>query len=194
MPAALKPGTNGKLGPADLTPVYFPGYGWSSLEPHAKRAWDCLVFACFQATGQTLSVTPGGAYRSYAAQVNAFNQRMSPFYNPFTCTLITRTWDTKTYWLKRGYAPCATPGKSNHGWGLAADLAIWTGGHLTGVTSNKAVWTFVVDRAVDFGFSWEGAAPGAPGFEPWHLRHVLGDDVSPAVKAIEAWFAAVAPK
>jgi hypothetical protein len=194
MPSTLAKASNGHLNPlGQSTPVYFPGYGWGALEPTTKRCWDAFAVACLAATGKTLSVTPGGAYRSYEAQVAAFNQRMSPTYNPLTCTTTTRTWNGKKYWLKRGFSPCATPGTSNHGWGLAVDTAIWPGAgqRLAGITSDPKVWTWVKDNAVSFGWSWEGAREGQPGFEPWHLRHVTGDVIPAPVLAIEKYFAGI---
>ena len=212
MPTSLKPGTNGRLGPCDLKEAFFPGLGHQSMYVTAARAWAVLALKVFQDTGVTITATPGGVYRSFEAQENAFDIRMSPFYNPLTCTTTTRTYLSKKYWLKRGYAPVAAPewfdkalgvwrGGSNHGWGLAIDTAIWNGRKAVAITSNLAVWRSLARWAPQLGFSWEGVnvpgnwEPGMPapaGFEPWHIRYVLGDVVPQLVKDTEAWFAAQA--
>ena len=191
---------NGRLPFTLLTPVYFPGVGHLSLHPQAARAWNAMAVVCFAETGQKLSTT--GTYRWYDAQVLLFNQRMSPIYNPITCTTTTRLWNNKRYWLKRGFAPCATPGTSNHGWALAVDTAIAGPNKVLGITTNLSVWRWLSRNAVSFGWSWEGAkVPGnwepgqvAPaGFEPWHIRYVAGDTTPKRVLDVEAFFAGAKP-
>ena len=191
-PANLTGQTNGKLSPFVLAPVYFPGYGHRSAHSNAVRCWNALAIHFHLATGKTLTVTPGGAYRTYDMQVSAFNVRMQSWYNPLTCTTTTRLWNGKKYWLKRGYAPVATPGTSNHGWGLAFDMALWTGTSIVGITSNTAAWKWIVDNYAKYGFSHEGAKPGTPGYEPWHIRLVCGDAIPPVVLELEAFFKAAA--
>lgn len=192
-PANLDGKLNGRLPVTVLQSVYFPGYGHRSVHTNAARAWNAFALKFHLATGKTLTVTPGGAYRTYDAQLAAFNTRMSSWYNPLTCTTITRTWNGKTYWLKRGYAPVAVPGTSNHGWGLAFDMAYFAGAGqpLQGVTSNWVAWKWIQDNAVAYGFSWEGAKPGEKGWEPWHIRYVTGDTIPKPVLDLEAFFAAV---
>lgn len=209
IPAGLE---NGKLTACQLTAVMFPGIGHLSLHPVAARAWNMLAGLCHAATGASLSAT--GTYRTYQAQVNAFTTRMSlgPF-NPAahrvdsTGRPITRTWMGSVYYLRKGYEPVAAPpdpkvpgSGSNHGWGIAVDTAWFVpsapgtvpiaGSPLKGITSHAAGWAWLVENAVSLGWGWEGAAPGTAGYEPWHLRHLHGDDVSQRVKDCEAWFAA----
>jgi LAS superfamily LD-carboxypeptidase LdcB len=191
---------NGQLPFTLLKPVYFPGVGHLSLHPQAARAWNAMAVVCFAETGQKLSTT--GTYRSYDQQVQLFNQRMSPIYNPITCTTTTRFWNKKRYWLKRGFAPCATPATSTHGWALAVDTAIAGPSKVLGITTNLSVWRWLSRNAVSFGWSWEGVkVPGnwepgqvAPaGFEPWHIRYVAGDTTPQRVLDVEAFFAGVKP-
>lgn len=191
-PTTLTGATNGKLPLAALVSVFFPGYGHRSVEKTAARCWGVFALKCLQATGKTLTVTPGGAYRTYDQQVAAFNTRMTT--NPLLARVpfITRTWNGTKYYLKRGYAPVAVPGTSNHGWGIAFDTAIWNGATAVGITSDPKVWSWVQANADLYGFSWEGALPGQPGFEPWHLRMYTGDKVPEAVLEVERYFAAVA--
>ena len=189
IPAGL---VNGKLSPCQLAPVFFPGVGMIGVYPAAKRAWDMFAAVCHADTGLKLTITSAAdAYRSYDRQVAAFNKRMSPSYNPLTCTTTTRTWNGTKYWLRRGFAPVATPGTSNHGFGIAFDIAWYIGGKQVGIQSSTAGWQWIVKNAVLFGFSWEGALPPSTMFEPWHIRHLFGDDVSPLVKDCEASFTTV---
>lgn len=193
-PADLKDGTNGKLGPCQLAPVFFPGYGWSSLHTLAKRAYEAMLVAAQAVVPPKLklTVTPGGAYRAWQRQYDAFMERMSP---TDTGTGITRIYNGKVYWLKPGWAPVAAPewrdnlgvwhGGSNHGWGLAIDLALWDGMRSLGITTNTKVWQWLQENAESFGFSWEGAKPGEKGWEPWHLRYVAAEKVPQRVLDIE---------
>jgi len=200
MPADLRNVQNGKLPFTLLTPVYFPGVGHLSLHPQAARAWNAMAVVCFAETGVKLSTT--GTYRSYDAQVQVFNQRMSPVYNPITCTTTTRTWNGKRYWLKRNCSPVAVPGTSNHGWAIAIDTAIHAPGKVLPITSNLTVWRWLQRNAAGFGWSWEGVkVPGnwepgqvAPaGFEPWHIRYVAGDRTPKRVLEVEQFFAGAKP-
>ena len=190
MPANLTGQVNGKLGPCHLRPVYFPGIGNRDLHPLAADAFECLNVACFAATGYKLSTV--GAYRSYASQERVFLERYTPTYSPLAnVTTSTRTWQGKKWFLRRRMAPVATPGTSNHGWGIANDVAIFDGGKVVGITSVAKVWSWVQANAESFGLSWEGARPGQPGWEPWHLRYVAGDKVPARIVDMKAWFAAV---
>lgn len=191
---------NGRLPFTLLTPVYFPGVGHLSLHHQAARAFNALGVACFAETGHKLTTT--GCYRSYDQQVQLFMQRMSPVWNPVTCTTTTRTWNGKRYWLKRRCAPCAVPGTSTHGLGLGNDVALYVNSKVVGITSNVSVWRWLTRSASDFGMSWEGVKvpgdwlPGQPapaGWEPWHLRYVAGDRTPKRVLDIEAFFAGVKP-
>ena len=190
---------NGKLGPCDLHPVFFPGTGNLDCHTYTARAVGAMQAVCLADTKLHLSAT--GAYRSYEQQVNAFNTRYTSSYLPVRNVLTSqRTWNGQTYYLRRGMSPVAVPGTSNHGYGIAVDFAWWTGVNLSGLTdiagithaSYKTGWEWVQANAVSFGFSWEGARPGQPGWEPWHLRHIVGNDVSPRVLQVEAFFAALA--
>jgi hypothetical protein len=186
---------NGKLGPCDLTAVFFPGVGHLSLHPVAAEAFQWMQIICFNETGLHLSTT--GAYRSYSEQVTVFLQRYTPTYDPkVNVTYSQRVWDGKRYWLKRrvadgvssGLAPVAVPGTSNHGYGIAVDCGWWTGvdepglKDIRGVTAYSKGWDWIVANAETFGFSWEGARPGQAGWEPWHLRYVLGN--APSLRLI----------
>lgn len=91
----------------------------------------------------------------------------------------------KRWYRLKDVVPVATPGTSNHGWGIAIDVAEWNGRSIVGITASKA-WPWLKANAVSFGFSWEWSAETK---EPWHIRHLHGNDVSQRVKDVEAWFA-----
>lgn len=186
LPSSTGPLVNGKLTPCQLTSVFFPGVGHLSLHPITARAWNAMAIAVHAELKKTLSTT--GTYRPYDAQVQVFQQRYTSTYVPGRNVLTNkRVWNGKTFYLRRGMSPVAVPGTSNHGYGIAIDTAWWVGAGkpVTNITSDAAGWQWMQDNAVAFGFSWEGAHPGQPGWEPWHLRYVLGDKVSPRVTSVE---------
>lgn len=197
LPAGISPSMNGKLGPCQLTAVTVPGVGHLSLHPTAARAWNALQVSLYAATGLSLSAT--GAYRSYDAQVQVFEARYTPTYNPLVNVLTsTRTWLGKKWYLRRKMFPVAVPGTSNHGLGIAVDMGFWTGQHLPGLADVAAVtdsryvkgWDYLTEHAERFGWSWEGAKPGQAGWEPHHIRYVAGDNIPQAVLDVEAFIAA----
>lgn len=186
LPADLAGVENGKLVPCQLKSVYFAGVGHLSLHPLAARSWDAMAAACFGATGEKL--TTEGTYRPYEAQERVFRERYTDTYLPVRNVLTSqRQWQGKTWYLRRSKAPVAAPGRSNHGWGLAVDLAVFKGGKRLSVTSVGPVWDWLVGNAVSFGFSWEGARPNQAGWEPWHLRLVTGDNVPKRVLEVESY-------
>lgn len=146
LPDDLKGITNGKVPAALLRRAH----GGGTLHHVAADAWHAMVEAAQQ---DGIKLGNVGAYRSYDAQVALFAQRYTRIPNG---SKTTRTWNNKRYWLRRGVAPSATPGTSNHGWGIAIDVAnVGTGGRLT----------WLLNNAARYGFSWELQD------EPWHIRH-----------------------
>ena len=198
LPASAKGGPleNGKLQPCDLEAVWFPGVGHLSLHKYTARAFQAMQVVCFAQTGLHLSGT--GAYRSFESQLTLFNQRYTPTYNPLVNVLTSqRTYQGKTWYLRRNMAPAASPGTSNHGYGIAVDAGWWTGvdapglTDIAGITSKASGWKWLQDNYESFGFSHEGARPGQSGWEPWHLRHVVGNDVTQRVKDTEKFLGIV---
>lgn len=179
-------GRNGKLGPCQLTPVHFPGRGWLSMYSTAARAWTWVAAICKAETGADLTaVSAGDVYRSYEMQLRVFEQRYTPTYVPVRNVLVDGRGgpDGKRWYKRRGVAAVASPGTSNHGYGLAIDVAVWNGRDVVGITSSAA-YTWLLGNAESLGFSWEVQA------EPWHLRYCLGDEVPQRALDCEAWVAA----
>lgn len=201
---------NGRLGPCDLTSIYMAGVGMVGIGKTTCRAAAAMQVICKAETGYDLTcASAADVYRSAQRQYDAFKGSYRKWYNPLTCVLTSRRVDEDgTLWYKlRSQSAKASIGylgrvgffpQSNHGKGIAWDLgifrpgALYQSGSVLGITAIPAVWQWVQDNADSFGFSWEGAAPGQPGWEPWHIRHVLGDNVSQRVHDVEAWFAAAA--
>ena len=179
MPSDLEHQSNGRVNASLLRPV-----GSGRLHHLAARAFDALyVNAIAHAPGGLhLTATYGGWYRSYADQESLFRRRYSPNGEGGGC----KTWEGKR-WCKKDskLATAATPGKSNHGWGLAIDTA-YDDDLSDGVGSDDAAWIkshegwpWLLANAHRFGFSWELQS------EPWHIRYVAGDRVPAEVLAWE---------
>lgn len=125
-------GNNGRLSKSNLTPI--PG---GFLNKDAGAAWNAMYAHILRATGEKVSVNgPDSSYRVYSRQV---------------------FW--KTWWCNRGRCGnAATPGTSNHGWGLAVDVPTRT--------------RQLIDRyGAEYGWAkkWSDAQ-----HEPWHLKYKSG--------------------
>lgn len=142
---------NGKLPQRLLAPAH----GGGQLHHIAAAAWKKLVEA---AAKDGVELDNVGAYRTYDQQVSLFKDRYQATPNG---SKTTRRWNGITYYLKQGKAPSATPGTSNHGWGLAIDVA--------NIGSGKRL-EWLLKNAPQMGWSWEMQE------EPWHIRYVKGDE------------------
>lgn len=161
LPISLKNVDPGKLHPSLLRKIPQGG----QLHYLVADAWNAMVDAA-KADGIELKPTSSGdAYRSYDAQKAGFLQRyqLEPITNQ-----STKTFEGKTWYLKKGMAMLATPGKSQHNLGLAVDV------HSAG-DPKRLKW--LIANVLKFGFSWE-VVPS----EPWHIRYTEGDAVPQAVK------------
>jgi hypothetical protein len=120
-----------------------------------------------KAEGVELKPTSSGdTYRDYETQKKGFLTRYQ--LEPVAGT-STKTFEGKTWYLKKGMAMLATPGKSQHNLGLAVDVHS---------ASEQKRLNWLIANVKEFGFSWE-VVPS----EPWHLRYVNGDNVPASVKA-----------
>ena len=163
LPAVLKGAENGRLPVSVLVDIS----GGGKLVSPAARAWEAMHDAAMSAVGVKpfKPTSSADAYRSFPQQLAGFMSRFVDAPNPNT-TDTTRTYLGKKWYMKKGVAPMASPGTSNHGWGLAVDVASMNSAKLTWLLAN-------VDR---FGFSWEAQS------ENWHIRYVAGDKIPAAVK------------
>jgi hypothetical protein len=162
LPKDLKGIEPGKL-PANLLKAV-PGGG--KMHWIAAAAWTAMVEKA-KAEGVELKPTSSGdTYRDYESQKKGFLSR-------YTLDKVdgtsTKTFEGKTWYLKKGMAMLATPGKSQHNLGLAVDVHS---------ASEPKRLNWLIANVKEFGFSWE-VVPS----EPWHLRYVNGDNAPAAVKA-----------
>lgn len=161
-PADLKGVTPGKVPDSLLRPVK----GGGKMFWIAACAWDAMVEKA-KAEGVELKPTSAGdTYRTYESQLGAFKQR---YQLEDTGTGSTRTFEGKKWFLKKGMAPLAAPGTSQHNTGLAVDVH-------SAAEPKRLNW--LIANVKDFGFSWEVVPQ-----EPWHLRYCDGDTPPPAVEA-----------
>ena len=162
LPADLKGVKPGSL-PDSLLTVLPNGQG--KLHHLAAKAWLALQAAAFEAQIKPFKPTSAGdTYRTFASQKAGFLARYQR--EPIDGT-SSRTWDGVKWYLKKGNAPMAVPGTSNHNLGLAVDVSEASGKRLE--------WALL--NAAKFGFSWEIQS------EPWHIRYVSGDVLPDAVNA-----------
>jgi LAS superfamily LD-carboxypeptidase LdcB len=178
-PTDLKGQTNGKVSAAVLRTIESPQ---GQLEKHAATAWNCLRTDAFF---NRLVCNQVGAYRTYAVQLAMFKDRYSTT-DGGRVPQVTRIWEGTKYYLKPGKSPCATPGNSDHGWGLAIDVAN------CGINSPICNWLlgdgFATSKALEYGFTWAVSDPLNPNFEAWHLQYVTGDTWTPAVTRMTELF------
>lgn len=160
LPADLKGVEPGKL-PANLLRAV-PGGG--KMHWIAACAWSAMVEKA-KAEGVELKPTSAGdTYREYDLQRRGFLQR---YQNAPIAGVKPKDFEGKKWYLKKGMAPLATPGKSQHNLGLAVDVH--------SASEPKRI-NWLIANVKDFGFSWEVVPE-----EPWHLRYVCGDNPPPAV-------------
>lgn len=160
LPPEMKNQSNGKIAPILLHDI--PGGG--KLEAYTYWYWTVLQQECAKA-GVTLTYT--GTYRTYQQQEALFLSR----YTTEHVSNNMKRWNGTAYYLRPHMAEAAIPGTSNHGMGIAIDMA------LNGYSNNAVsidqhgldVVKYII-AAHDLGFSWEGD-PQSDLFEPWHIRH-----------------------
>ena len=170
LPADLKGVEPGKIPAGLLRPARGEG-GKPCGQLHwiAAAAWAALCEAA-EADGITLKPTSAGdTYRTYASQLAGFNSRYQLTPIPGQST---RTFEGKKWYLKKGMAPLAAPGSSQHNLGIACDIH-------SAAEPKRLNW--LVANVRKFGWSWEVVPQ-----EPWHIRYTEGDNIPDAVKAYMA--------
>lgn len=177
LPSHLVGVENGRL-PDTLLRTVGPAGG--RLFPLAARCWVATWVAA-KAAGVDLTYSPGGTYRTLSAQGSLFTERWTTTPLPGRPTTF---YAGARWWLKVGKARAARPGTSNHGLGLAIDVASGTEPkNAQPLTPNALRW--LIANAVSLGWSWE-TVPS----EPWHLRMVTGDNLPQRVLDIEQYLRA----
>ena len=177
--------------PSDLTGVSngeIPGHLLRNLRGTKGRlhhlaatAFNCLQMEAFFEGVDLQSTSVADTFRSYSQQKKTFTDRYAAVPTG-RVPQVTRKFQGKTYYLKPGKAPSATPGTSNHGWGLAIDIAGASGDRLEWMLGDNPL----LSPVLKYGFSWE--VESGPNAESWHIRYVCGDKVPMAVtEAVQAF-------
>ena len=168
VPTALKQYKNGQLAESVLASVKTGGKMYAPVAAQFNKMYDAAIAAGFKLKNV-------GDYRSFQGQLAMFRDR---YVLENTGTGVTRTFEGKTWYLKRGKAPSATPDPtglkgSNHGWGLAIDLGYDANGKLTSMGGKCFEW--MCANAPKYGFYLQGNNAASKEFEAWHWQYCLGD-------------------
>lgn len=123
------------------------------------------LYAAAKAAGIELANI--GDYRPYEAQKALFEQRYSKRDEGRKPT-VTRVVDGETYFLRKGMSPSSTPGKSNHGFGLAIDLGERSSGKIVALAGKTLKW--MCENAPKYNFFLQSSDPSSPEFEAWHWQ------------------------
>lgn len=149
---------NGRLPSSLLTDIV----GGGRLYHVAAFWWNAMCDEAKKDGVKIVNVSEG--YRSFERQERLFFDRYSK--RPTTrVPKVTRTYQGKTWWLKRGKSPSATPATSNHGYGLAQDVNV----------TDPKVFAWLCRNAPKYGFYLQGKKllPNGkknPEYEAWHWQ------------------------
>ena len=171
VPTALKPYKNGQLPANLLAKVKTGGQMYAPVAEQFNKMYDAALAAGFKLKNV-------GDYRSFQGQLNMFMDRYTTA-DTGRVPQVTRKYEGKTWYLKKGKAPSAAPDPtglrgSNHGWGLAIDLGYDKGGKLTSMGGKCFEW--MCANAPSYGFYLQGSNPKSKEFEAWHWQYCLGDN------------------
>ena len=153
----LKKWGNGRIPEKELHRIS----GGGTMYGPAAFWWNLMSFEAKKSKIDLRAVSSG--YRSYARQEALFLVRYSQ--NPTgRIPQVTRRWNGVTWYLKRGMSPCASPGTSPHGWGLAQDIQV-----------PARTYRWLCKNAPQYGFYLQGKSklPNGkpnPEFEAWHWQ------------------------
>lgn len=169
LPKEVEKVGNGKLTPAMLKKVKTGGVMWTNAADAFNKMYDDALAAGFKLRNV-------GDFRPFEAQLAMFKDRYS-LKDEGRKPTVTRKYEGKTWYLKKGKAPSGTPGTSNHGLGLAIDLGYEVKGALTSMGGKCFDW--MCENAPKYGFYLQGNDPKSPEFEAWHWQYCLGDKKAP---------------
>lgn len=185
-PSTLVGQSNGKLATTLLTLI---GVGNAMMELTAARAFRALFFHARQSGFVIKEV---GDYRTFQEQLNLFLRdykpvsydvwRNTPSAHRKLWTLAPSYGYSSQYWIKKDFSTStkATPGDSNHGWGLALDIAEEYDGDPDPDGIRDVFVQWLIDWADFFGICAELQS------EKWHWRYYKGDAIPQAVLDYEA--------
>lgn len=164
LPADLAGQENGALEPALLTPIIGGRLHW-----RAAQAWEAMREAALVSGVVLESTHHVDTYRPLAVQERVFRAR---HIDTPVAGEAPVTWKGQRWWRHPGKPPCAVPGRSHHGWGLAVDV------HRADQPARRR---WLQANAARFGWGWTEAG------EVWHLEYLAADappaDVAAFVQA-----------
>jgi LAS superfamily LD-carboxypeptidase LdcB len=168
---------NGKLTPNMMKKVKTGGVMWTG----AADAFNAMYDAALAAGHKLRNI---GDYRPFEGQLSMFKDRYAD--KPTgRSPEVTRKYEGKTWYLKKGKSPSGTPGTSNHGFGLAIDLAVDNKGKIQGI-GGTAAYAWLCENAPKYGFYLQGTpkrpdGSNNPEYEAWHWQYCIGDAKAPAL-------------
>lgn len=195
-PSTLAGKENGKLPDSILVSI---GIGNARMEKTAARSFLAMFD---EARKAGFVIRQVGHYRTFDEQVKLFTSRYDPVSKiTFDQTPSDRrkVWErapqngyNSTFWIKKlinGKYPAtaASPGASNHGLGLALDIAEEYDGDPQPDSIRDAFVRWLISNAGKYGISAELQS------EPWHWRYVAGDDIPLATQLYESSYAGNPP-
>ncbi len=148
--------TSSPSGPATLDQAQNSGWGGFS---NGKIPADKLAPIPFK--------TNHKLHPDAASSLGSLNEAYkAKFGKDIAMTDSYRSYDAQVACRRAKGSICAVPGTSNHGWGLAVDLA----GGINNFSSTEHKW--MLDNAPNFGWvSPPWARPGGRNPEPWHWEY-----------------------
>ena len=165
LPAEVAKVGNGNLTPQMLKKVKTGGRMWKPAANAFNKLYADALCAGF-------ILRNVGDYRPLTKQTAMFKDRYS-LKNLGRNPKVTRKYQGKVWYLKPGKSPSGVPGTSNHGFGLAIDLAYDRNGALVPMGGKCFDW--LCKNAPKYGFYLQGSNPKSPEFEAWHWQYVRGD-------------------
>lgn len=164
LPKELTKVENGKLDPNKLNKVKCGGIMFHTAAVKFNEMYDAAV-------KDGIKFKNVGDYRSADAQLKLFKERYRLAEDRdwadkkkgilVDTDRVKRSYDGQTWLLRNGFAPCSSPQKSNHGYGLAIDLDV----------TNKKTLEWLCANAPDFGFFLQSSDPSSREFEAWHWQY-----------------------
>lgn len=162
VPNELRDLANGKIPKGIMKAIKTGGLMYSPAADAFNRLYETA-----EAAGIYLADV--GDYRPYDKQLALFNDRYRDTPQDRK-PVVTRQWKDKTWYLRKGCAPAGVPGTSNHGYGLAIDLAEKDKkGQVISLTTKTQKWLCI--NAPANGFYLQGNDPKSPEFEVWHWQY-----------------------
>jgi len=164
LPKELTKVENGKLDAKTLVKVKCGGVMFHTAAVKFNEMYDAAV-------KDGIKFKNVGDYRSAEAQLKLFKERYRLAEDRdwadkkkgilVDTDRVKRSYDGQTWLLRNGFAPCSSPQKSNHGYGLAIDLDV----------TNKKTLEWLCANAPDFGFYLQSSDPSSREFEAWHWQY-----------------------